>query len=105
MCHVPYQAATSGEITHFDKLQKTIKTVQVFCCISDLLLSSLSQLSISTDVSMLFIIDSVAPAAIAPGDSGDRRPPPPASCPVDGDPAWFGERESQTEDVGERRGK
>lgn len=91
--------------------KKTISLWYRFlCCISDSLLSSLSQLSISTDVSMLFIIDSVPPLAAVPGDSGDRSPPPPDAPPpanrvVDGHPVWFGDSESLTEDVGERRGK
>lgn len=83
----------------------------------DSLLSSLSQLSISMDVSMLLMADSEPPPPAAPGRSGDSRlllpPPPPPAVPEPRAPGlsavgaatWLGESGSEKEDVGDRRGK
>lgn len=92
------------------------------CCVrwGDSLLSSLSQLSISMDVSMLLMADSEPPPPAAPGRSGDSRlllpPPPPPTPPTVAEPwapglsavgaaTWLGESGSEKEDVGDRRGK
>lgn len=84
----------------------------------DSLLSSLSQLSISIEVSMLLMVDSEPPPPAAPGKSGDNRPllpPPPLAAPppwpalpglsAAGAAAWLGESGSEKEEVGDRRGK
>lgn len=52
----------------------------------DSLLSSLSQLSISMEVSMLLMADREPPPPVAPGNCGDKRPllppPPPMGPPA-----------------------